>query len=71
MLLAVVLEEIPNVGDKCHMCMGVFIDSDSILGVICIILRFMHIFLRLCSVLACSGFDCRFTCVKLSIRRKA
>ena len=46
--------------DKCHICMGIFIDLDSILGLIYIILRFMHIFLRSCSILACSGFDCRF-----------
>jgi len=36
------------------------------LGLICIILQFMHIFLRLCSVLALSSFDCRFVCVERS-----
>jgi len=42
-----------------------------ILGLICIILRFMHVYLRLRSVLAFSSFDCRFVCVKPSFRRKA
>jgi len=45
-----------ELNDKCHMIMGIFIDLDSILGLICIILRIMHIFLRLRSVLACLGF---------------
>ena len=40
------------------------------LGLICIILRFMHIFLRLRSVLALSGFDCRFECIEPIFRRK-
>jgi len=56
--------------DKCDICMGIFIDLDSILGLFCIILQFMHIFLRLHSVLACSGFDCRFACVDPNVRRK-
>jgi len=30
--------------DKCHICTGFFIDLDSILGLICIILRFMPYF---------------------------
>ena len=42
-----------------------------ILELICIILRFMHIFLWLRSVLALSSFDCRFVCVELSFGRKA
>jgi len=42
-----------------------------ILGLICIILPLMHIFLRLRSVLALSIFDCRFVCVEPSFRRKA
>ena len=31
--------------DKCHMCIGIFIDLDSILGLTCVILQFMPIFL--------------------------
>jgi len=42
--------------DRCHICMGIFNDLDSILGLISIIFRFVHVFLRLCLVLACSGF---------------
>ena len=42
--------------DKCHTCMGIFNYLDSILGLICIILRFMPIFLRFWLVSPCSGF---------------
>ena len=42
--------------DKCHICMGICNDLDSIFGLICIILRFMPIFLRLRLVSASSGF---------------
>jgi len=56
--------------DKCHICMGILNDLDSFLGLICIIYCFMHIFLRLRSVLACSGFHYRFPCVEPSIGRK-
>jgi len=41
------------------------------LGLICINLRFMHIFLRLRSVLTLLSFDCRFEYFGLSFRRKA
>jgi len=50
--------------DKCHICIGIFIDLDSILGLTCVILQFMRIFLRLRSILACLGFDCKFTHIK-------
>ena len=56
--------------DKCHMRMVIFIDLDQILGLICIILRFMPIFLPLCLVLACSSFDFRFARIEPSVRRK-
>jgi len=56
--------------DKCHICMGILNDLESILGLICIIYCFMHIFLRLCWVLACSDFDCRFMCVEPSVGRR-
>ena len=39
-------------------------------GLIYIILQFMPIFIRLCLVSACSGFDCRFTHIEPSVRRK-
>jgi len=42
--------------DKCHMCMGILNDLGSILGLNCIIIRFMYVFLRLRSVLAFSSF---------------
>ena len=41
------------------------------LGLNCIILRFMHIFLRLCSVLAFSSFNARFICVEQKFEEKS
>ena len=45
-------------------------DLDSILGLICIILQFMPLFLRSHLVSAGSGFNCRVTHIELSVRRK-
>ena len=42
--------------DKCHICMGILNGLDSILGLFCIILPFMPMFLRLRLVSACFGF---------------
>ena len=57
--------------DKCHMCMGILNDLGSLLGLNCIIIRFIYIFFRLRSVLTLSSFHCRFECVGPSYRRKA
>jgi len=36
--------------DKCHIYIGIFIGLDSLLGLTCVILQFMRVFLRLRSV---------------------
>jgi len=57
--------------DKCHICIGILNDLDSILGLICITLQFMHMFLLLHSVLVFSSFDCRLVYVEPNISIKA
>jgi len=42
--------------DKCHICMGISNGLDSISELLCIILRFMHVFLQICLVSACLYF---------------